>query len=159
MGSKYLQTFGGQNHLKPISLDLTVSQEDETEWVMSELHFSGMRKELVEYIEVLSDRQYQEKFWVRQERTVDIQHDEFDYAIHFLFDDTDLARDPNSTVGFILKDASEVEVISGLILKIDDIFNKYGTGLTDEQYMATPEWVDVICAAKRALDLFVSQEK
>lgn len=126
---------------------------------MSELHSSEMREELVDYIKVLSDRQYQEKFWVRQERTVDIQHDELDYAIHFLFDDTDLARDPNSTIGFLLKGASEVEVISSLIFIIDDVFNKYGTGLTDEQYMATPEWVDVICAAKMALDLFVPQEK
>lgn len=126
---------------------------------MSELHSSEMREELVDYIKGLSDRQYQEKFWLRRERTVDIQHDELDYAIHFLFDDTDLARDPNSTIGFILKDASEVEVISSLIFRIDDVFNKYGTGLTDEQYMATPEWVDVIFAAKRALDLFVPQEK
>jgi len=41
----------------------------------------------------------------------------------FFFDDTDLARDPNSTIGFLLKDASEVEsYFKFKFFRIDDGF-------------------------------------
>lgn len=116
----------------------------------SKLKCPEMRQELIDYLRGLSDRSYQYQAWVHDRRPGG-GHDELDYAIHFLYDDTKLARDPVSTVGWLLKSAEEVDLISKLIEKIDFVLDKYGCDLTDREYLEKPEWDDVIQAAKKSL--------
>ena len=115
------------------------------------LKYPSMRWELIDYLQGLSDKEHQYHAWVNNERPGG-GHDELNYAIHFLYDDTDLARDPLSTVGWILKNNEEVSLISNLIRKLDLVFNKYGLELTDKEYIEKIEWEDVIRAAKAAKD-------
>lgn len=117
----------------------------------SGVRYPWMREELLEYIKGLSDIEYQRRVWVSGLGGGGKRHDELDYAVHFLFDDTRLAKDPLSTVGWILMSEAEVAPVSKLISRIDEIFEKYGTGLTDEEYIALPEWGSVVLAAKEAL--------
>lgn len=118
---------------------------------MSDVKYPEMRKELVSHLQALSDPAYQRRVWVAGNREGSIQHDEFDYAVHFLFDDTQLADDPGSTIGWILRDSCEADRIATLVNAMEGIFQKYGTGLSDAQYISLAEWNVVVDAARRAL--------
>lgn len=81
-------------------------------------------------------------------------YDEFNYTVHFLYDDTDLATDPRSWIGVVLRGENEVIAISDVVKSIDKVFDKYGTRLTDAEYLAKPEWANVIESSKKALIAF-----
>ena len=116
---------------------------------LSQLKYPSMREELVDYINGLGNKEYQYQAWVKGERPGG-GHDELDYAIHFLYDDTDLADDPESMIGWILTGKNEADAITVLIDSLNIFFDIYGTGLSDEEYLAKDEWSDVINAAKEA---------
>lgn len=121
---------------------------------MNKLKHPDMREELIQHLFALSDADYQYRAWVlggTDEKTGTI-HDEFDYAVHFLYDDSLLANDPGSTVGWILRDHAEVMKILKLVESIEAIFQKYGTKLSDAEYIGLPEWAAVLATAKDAAD-------
>ena len=71
--------------------------------------------------------------------------------MHFLYDDTDLATDADSWVGLIFRGESEALAISEVVRSLDVIFEKYGTALSDAEYLKKPEWAYVIESSKHAL--------
>ncbi|MCH7393755.1 hypothetical protein MMP66_05595 [Acinetobacter dispersus] len=73
--------------------------------------------------------------------------------IHFLFDDTELAYNTHSEIGWFLKSVEEAEAIHELANIINILLNKYGTYLLDTEYIEKPEWQDVVAAAKNALNI------
>lgn len=85
-------------------------------------------------------------------------HDELDYAVHFLFDDTSLAEDPSSVIGWILVDFKESDAILNVTRALDNIFDKYGLNLTDKEYIEKEEWKRVIDAAKKARKIMLSNK-
>lgn len=127
---------------------------------MEELGFAvkypGMRDELLGYLQSLSDLSYQKSCWVAHNCPEGIVHDELDYAIHFLFDDTKLSLDPDKCIGIFLRNHEEAEAIHLLCREIDEIFEKYGD-LTDAEYIALPEWSNVLDAAQAALRICRSE--
>lgn len=106
-----------------------------------------MREELVWYVTVLSDKDFQRKRWV------ETGGNSFDFSVHFLFDDTQLASNPEKYIGYILKDEEEAKAVQELCQAIDEIFDEYGTNLSDATYISLPEWNSVIEAARRAKTL------
>ncbi|TVQ84561.1 MAG: hypothetical protein EA357_02775 [Micavibrio sp.] len=114
------------------------------------MKYPEMRKELINHLRDLSDLQYQRECWVNGKCPGNVEHDGFDYAVHFLFDDTELALNAKNLIGFLLKDDHEANLIQGLCQIIENIFEKYGTGLSDAEYINCPEWTAVISSAKRA---------
>ncbi|WP_081489010.1 SCO4402 family protein [Cupriavidus basilensis] len=120
---------------------------------LSKLKFPSMREELIDYLHGLSDKEYQYQAWVNHECPRG-GYDELDYAIHFLYDDTKLASDPASTVGWILVDDKEVGLMENLIVKINIMFDKYGFGLDDKDYIEKVEWDDVVNSARIAGEYF-----
>ncbi|BAQ73830.1 uncharacterized protein POS17_2136 [Pseudomonas sp. Os17] len=120
---------------------------------LSKIEYPAMREELISYLEGLSSVDYQYNAWVSRANP-DIGYDEFNYAVHFLYDDTDLANDPRSWIGIVLRGESEVAAISDVVNSIDRVFDKYGTCLTDAEYLTKLEWVDVVESSKRALIIF-----
>ncbi|SDP94998.1 hypothetical protein SAMN05216303_1184 [Rhodoferax sp. OV413] len=117
---------------------------------MNQLTSPEMRKELVSYLQGLADPEYQRRVWIGGQSEGDVKHDELDYAVHFLYDDTALATDARSTIGWILKDASEADSIAAVVASIEDIFVKHGTKLSDAQYIELPEWKAVVANATAA---------
>jgi len=110
------------------------------------MKYPNMRAELVEYLQFLSEDP------VSREKT-EMDDCYFDYAIHFLFDDTLIARDSQECVGIFLINKYEANTIFAVAEKLDEIFNKYGTRLHLYDYYGFPEWVEVIEKCKSALSL------
>lgn len=108
-----------------------------------------MRAELVDYLRGLSDKKYQYASWVIDHRPGG-GHDQLDLSIHFLYDDTSLATNPESWIGAILYNKYEAQAVKHVTESIDKIFDKYGLNLTDKEYIEKPEWDEVIENAKKA---------
>lgn len=111
-----------------------------------------MRAQFVDLMRGLSDHRYQTENW-QVYRGEGAPYDESDFAVHFLFDDTELANNPESEIGNILFDQSEVEALSMVVTAIDAVFEKYGLELTYQQYIEKPEWLAVVSAAAKVLPL------
>lgn len=124
---------------------------------LSQLKYLGMREELISYLQGLSDKNYQYQAWV-EDKKPNGGHDELDYAVHFLFDDTSLAEDPSSMIGWILIDSKESDAILNVTRALDNIFDKYGLNLTDKEYIAKEEWKRVIDAANKARKIMLSNK-
>jgi hypothetical protein len=82
------------------------------------------------------------------------QLDGFDCVVHFFFDDTSLADQPEAAIGLILKDERELVLVKELVAALDAVLENNDFGLTDEEYIATLEWKIVVEVAKRALPVF-----
>ena len=82
-----------------------------------------------------------------------VQFDNFDLVIDFLFDDADLAEDPESAIGWFLETKEQAAAVKKITDRIDVILDDH-VGLSDEEYIALDEWTGVVEAAQDALKLF-----
>ncbi len=117
-----------------------------------------MRIDLISFLESLSDYEHQKNCWVQGNCSIGIE-DCFDMSVHFFFDDSGLAQNASGLLGYILYDENEVKLIANLCMTIKEILNKYGTNLTDDEYINKPEWVDVLQIAKSSLLVCVENDK
>ncbi|QBH98653.1 hypothetical protein EKN56_03230 [Limnobaculum zhutongyuii] len=116
-----------------------------------------MREELIDYIHGLSDEKYQYQAWVEGIHPCG-GYDALDYAVHFLYDDTDLADDHESMNGWVLVGKNESNVIAKVVSSLNVVFDKYGIELSDKEYIVKEEWIGVIKAAKEAEKILLSSE-
>jgi hypothetical protein len=104
--------------------------------------------------------------WMRQEAMVylrdlvgmvpdDPGEGGLDFAIDFLFDE---APTPREALGLYLGSEQEVEVMGALVNTLGVVLRKYGTRLSDPDYVETPEWPHVRRLARKALDLLESAD-
>ena len=110
-----------------------------------------MRDELIGYLEGLSSLDYQNECWVKK---IKLPYDEFDYYIHFLFDDTPLSIKPELLIGYCLRNKAEAKSVKSLCNSLERIFEKYGTELSDREYINLVEWQSVLKEAQAALNTF-----
>ena len=113
--------------------------------------YPKMREELLETLRSLADREYQHKAWVENDYPSGIEYESFDEAVHFLYDDTVLAENPDAAIGVIIEDEKEARLMSAVCQAIELVFEALGTGVSDEEYIKSSEWTSVVEAASRAL--------
>lgn len=123
------------------------------------IKYAKMREEFIGHVNALSDKQYQENSWVNSVTNEDVIHDEMDYAIHFIYDDTCLADDPMRAIGWFLVDESEANCSRELIAALNTVFDKYGTKEDDAFYINSPEWELVLNCAKKLKELLARNEE
>ncbi|WP_426993450.1 SCO4402 family protein [Methylomonas sp. CM2] len=114
------------------------------------MKYLNLRNELIFYLKGLSDAEYQRSCWINHDYQCGIEYDEFDLAVHFLFDDTTLSSESESWIGLCLKNKEEAFKVKRVCDAIEVIFEKYGTLLSDREYVALPEWEIVLSAAMDA---------
>ena len=123
---------------------------------LSELKFPSMREELIAYLSGLSDLDYQYQAWVERS-SPSLDYDEFNYTVHFLYDDTSLAENASDWIGLVLRDEKEARSIENVVSALNVIFDKYGTELSDREYLEKNEWLWVVNASKDALSILLSK--
>ncbi len=116
--------------------------------------FPEMRLELINCAESLSNVEYQRYAWGKYDSDSG-RYDDFDVAVHFLFDDARLHENLDQAVGTILLNDEEAKACRELISAIRDLLSKYGNDLGDQEYRGKPEW-NLIVAAARALKKLLS---
>ena len=77
---------------------------------------------------------------------------DIDFLIHFLFDDTDLAKNSQGEVGSILDSMEEANEVAQLSAVLDVIIDELGDRATKD-YVAHHSWSKVIEHADNALKL------
>lgn len=123
---------------------------------LSELKFPSMREELISYLSRLSDLDYQYQAWVERS-SPGLDYDELNYTIHFLYDDTGLAENASDWIGLVLRDEIEARSVENVVSALDLVFDKYGTELSDKEYLEKKEWLWVVNASKDALSILLSK--
>lgn len=113
--------------------------------------FPERRAELIHTLDDLGDPVFQRREWM--ERASGNSWQNFDEMVHFLFDDTDLASNPASAIGYYLANEKEVEAVQAVVAAVDRVFQKYGMRRTNHEYISAPEWSEVIESARVALEL------
>jgi hypothetical protein len=128
----------------------------ELEPAMNQVRFPGLRFQVLDAIESLADRKYQERVWLRHEMPRPGYYDDLDLQVHTLFDDTAVLTEPESTVGEILHPSETVamrrlgEVLGPLIKELGDA--------PDSAYLADPRWAEVVRLAAEALAVLRASE-
>ena len=80
------------------------------------------------------------------------QHDEFDYVVHFFYDDTSIFEDAHRCIGDFVMCNEEADLINKVVECLDDIFEKFGLELHDSEYIELGEWFGVIKSSNMVLD-------
>ncbi|MGV9296830.1 SCO4402 family protein [Amycolatopsis sp. NPDC003676] len=125
---------------------------------MSGIRFPGIRAQIVSAVVSLSDRDYQERVWIRRELPHPDYYDEFDLAVHSLFDDSQILPAPApGCVGELIYADEEFplarlgEVLGPLVDELGDV--------PDADYLNSPQWPEVIRRAKAVREIMERNEE
>jgi hypothetical protein len=118
--------------------------------VKQNVSFPAMRREVMSALASLSDRDYQERAWLRHEYPPPIEYDDFDQVIHTLYDDMQALPEPERRVGSVLLPGDEIDYLRQLGLVLDRLIDRHGNS-PDSAYLTDPDWDEVIALACRAL--------
>lgn len=110
--------------------------------------YPEMRRQLIDTARVLADPEYQRNVWIERKMPSGIDDDSFDYAVHFIYDDTCLGEDADEAIGLYVRDEREARAVRSLVDAMDALFSARGTDLTDAEYLVSQEWPQVVDAAK-----------
>jgi len=122
--------------------------------VSASVNYPTARWQVMLAIASLSDREYQERVWVRQEVPTEDYYDSLDLAVNTLFDDWIVLPNPQEAIGAILIDGPEIEKIRAvgellgpLIAELKD--------RPDEDYLNDSRWPLVVERSHAALSAMV----
>jgi hypothetical protein len=121
--------------------------------------YPHMRKELIFSIRTLADPVYQRRVWVDLELPRTPFEDCFDMAIHIIFDDLCLNTNLDQAIGPVLRNDTEAQAVQRLVEKIDILFDRMGLSATDQEYINSPYWPDVLEAASAAYEVLTGGQK
>ncbi len=117
---------------------------------MNDIRYPWMRAQFIDFVQGLADFSYQREHW-QEFHDTEKEYDELDFTVHFFYDDTKLASDPESVIGSCLYDCEEAELVRSIVSALDIVFDKYELELKDKEYLEKPEWQAVVQAAIKAL--------
>lgn len=109
-----------------------------------EIKYPNMRYELRSHLKSLADVQEQE-LWK--------DCNDFDEAIHFIFDDTKLSESPQELIGIILLSEQEVVVIKRVVESIERVLAFCGDNAAITDYKNSTEWKNLVEYSKVALNV------
>jgi hypothetical protein len=110
-----------------------------------------MRDELIFTIRTLADRHYQEKVWVDGMLPREGYGDNFDQAIHFLFDDMTLDTNLQEAIGIILMSKQEADAVGQVVNALEDILEDVRWARRpDEDIVMSPYWEAVLSSSRIA---------
>lgn len=124
------------------------------------IQYPHLRKELILNLRALADSTYQRKVWTHLELPTANYEDSFGEVIHFIFDDMNLnTYDVNKAIDNLLYNDTEAKTVENVIEKLDSLLEKMGTNATDQEYINSPYWPDILEAANKAYELLTGGQK
>jgi hypothetical protein len=106
------------------------------------------RSELLFNLQELADREYQQQSWI--DRSIDTHLIVgIDQIFHFFFDDTDLAENALSEIGFILFDEREAGAVRNVTLLLARMLTELGDA-DDAAFLRHGLWPNLLQEAQKA---------
>ncbi|MEV0821621.1 SCO4402 family protein [Nonomuraea rubra] len=120
-----------------------------------ETRFPEMRAEIISAVSALADPAYQERVWLRRIYPHPQYYDDFDLNIHILYDDTTVLENPQRAIGNLLVSQQEADALAMLAKALQKLFDAEGISRSDQEYMNSPCWREVVEAARQAKQAMV----
>jgi hypothetical protein len=114
------------------------------------MQYPHHRKKLIHNLRALADPDYQTRVWVDFEVPYHPYCDEFGEVVHFIFDDMDLDTRLEQAIGRILENSAEAEAVETVVESLDKVLDSAGPNASDEVYVNSRYWGEVISAARQA---------
>ncbi|HEU5157695.1 MAG TPA: hypothetical protein VFU43_11935 [Streptosporangiaceae bacterium] len=105
-------------------------------------------------LNALADPDYQRRVWVERQYPRPGYYDDLDANISFLYDDSDIAEDPQRNIGYALRNEGEARAIENLHKVLSPLYDALPPGIDDAEVIALPEWQAVVAAARQAVRAF-----
>jgi hypothetical protein len=116
--------------------------------------YRAARSQVMFAVAALSDPDYQQRVWIRQEVPHPGYHDSLDMTVHTLFDDCAVLPNPRDAVGTVLVDGPEIERLNKLGQALDALIDDLKER-PDDDYVRDRRWGQVIEYARDALSAMV----
>ena len=123
------------------------------EWspILKGVEYPAMRNEIIGALEALSDPEYQQRVWVERRFPSPTYYDDFDMAIHTLYDDTGIGDDVRSQIGSTLRDETEASLMQDVISALEEVFAECRDDTDFETIRTSRSWPSVVSTAAAAL--------
>jgi hypothetical protein len=115
-----------------------------------EIRYPDARWAVMDALASLSDREHQDRVWIRRELPHKDYLDGFDQVVHTLYDDWVVLPEPKAAVGSILVDGPEVPRLASLGVTLDRLIAELGD-VADTDYLRHADWPQVVTQAGLAL--------
>jgi hypothetical protein len=115
-----------------------------------EIRYPDARWAVMDALASLSDREHQDRVWIRRELPHKDYLDGFDQVVHTLYDDWVVLPEPKAAVGRILVDGPEVPRLASLGVTLDRLIAELGD-VADTDYLRHADWPQVVTQAGLAL--------
>lgn len=109
-----------------------------------------MRNELLMTLRALADPTYQQNIWVERNFPNETFYDDYDMAIHTLYDDLGLDDEGCMQVGFVLCNQTVADLVHEVIVALEHIFDTLGVDSDFEVIRRSNGWPEVIRSARVA---------
>ncbi|MFC3454244.1 hypothetical protein ACFOSH_32825 [Amycolatopsis speibonae] len=83
--------------------------------------------------------------------------DNFTMQINAL-DDLQMREFPHGAVGDVLRNTREADAFGPLNEALQNLFDKFGTELSDREYLNLAEWIPVVTEAKELLAVLLDKQ-
>jgi hypothetical protein len=117
------------------------------------VRFPEMRMQLIFTLRTLADSEYQRRVWVEGDRPRPEYEDSLDQAVHIIFDDLSLNTHLDRARFSILCDETELEAVDRVVQAVDRLLKEVGLDCSDEDYITSDIWQEVISSSKYAYEL------
>jgi hypothetical protein len=118
------------------------------------LRYPDLRDEVIAHVSHLADPEYQDRVWVRREYPTPDYYDDFSQTFEAL-EDLGALEDPDRAVGSYLRTTAEAGALAELGECFRRLFDRYGTDISDAEYLRTAEWSEVVRLAGIVRELLV----
>ncbi|WP_435270446.1 SCO4402 family protein [Streptomyces sp. 1222.5] len=116
-----------------------------------DVEFPDARMNVLAALESLADPDHQQRVWRDRTPRADDPVNDFDLAVHTLFDDTRVLENPEPPVGEVLASEREVRAARDLAAVLGPLIDELGD-VGDEVYLDSPRWPAVVTAARTMLE-------
>ena len=121
---------------------------------MSDVEYPAMRREVMRSLAAFSDRDYQDRVWVRRNYPEPNFYDDLTQNVHILYDDTQVLPDPDGRLRWVLLGGDELDRLRAFDAILGPIIDELGEA-SDATYLRDSRWPSVVSTASRALSAMV----
>lgn len=98
---------------------------------------------MINHLKTLSDKEYQINAWVKHDFPEGVKYDCLDFLIHFFFDDTSIAENPQSNIGVFFINEKEASSVTKVLTLLSSLIDELGNA-DDQTYINSPVWDKVV---------------